>query len=62
MEKLPELLEDNIINILEIARIALSNIQSFNLIASKIDLDDDELNQLKVTIQDYMQQDSSSHT
>jgi hypothetical protein len=54
MKKLPELLEDNLINVLEIARVALFNPRAFTFIAEQTDLDDDELMQLRDTLQTYL--------
>jgi hypothetical protein len=54
MTQLPELLQDNLINLLEIARVALADAEVFDYLADQTDLDDDELIQLRETLQNYL--------
>jgi hypothetical protein len=56
MKPLPELLQDNLINLLEIARVAMADADTFDYIADQMDLDDDELVQLRETLQTYLNQ------
>lgn len=54
MPELPELLQDNLINLLVIARAALADAEVFDYLAEQTGLDDDELVQLRETLQNYL--------
>lgn len=55
---LPELLQDNLINLLVIARAALADAEAFDYLTDQTGLDDDELVQLRETLQNYLDKNS----